>query len=379
MKVRRILHVFRTPVGGLFRHVLDVSRGQAERGHAVGLLCDSSTGGDRAEAALEALRPQLALGITRVPMKRVPHPMDASAILRLNNLVSRERPDVLHGHGSKGGVYARLAGWPSAGPALRVYTPHGGSFHYGKGSVAGALYLAVEKGLEARTDVFLFESDHVRNRFESVVGRTDKVVRVVRNGLHEAEFVPIEREADPFDLVFVGELRTLKGIDTLIDAVALIRRENAMRLTLLCVGAGSEDGALQERARAAGIWDSVAFVPPAPIRSVLARGRIMVVPSRQESLPYVVLEAAAARQPLIATDVGGIGEIFGPFANRLIPPADPAALATRIREMVGQTEVVREAEAEALRDFVRSGFSIDGMVERGIEAYEAGFASQGRP
>src|SRR5262249_17312600 len=65
-----ILHVLRAPVGGLFRHVRDLARGQVARGHRVGLIADSSTGGVEAEAALAALARELAHGLTRVPMSR---------------------------------------------------------------------------------------------------------------------------------------------------------------------------------------------------------------------------------------------------------------------------------------------------------------------
>src|ERR1700739_4661307 len=58
----KILHVFRSPVGGLFRHVLDVARGQAARGHHVGLIVDSTTGGARAEAAPAGVKPHLCFG-----------------------------------------------------------------------------------------------------------------------------------------------------------------------------------------------------------------------------------------------------------------------------------------------------------------------------
>ena len=57
-----------------------------------------------------------------------------------------------------------------------------------------------------------------------------------------------------------------------------------------------------------------------PARQAMALGKIMVAPSRFESLPYVVLEAAAAGKPLITTQVGGIPEIYGPLANTLVPP-----------------------------------------------------------
>ena len=66
----RIVHVTRTPVGGIFRHILDVASGQAARGHQVGIVCDSTTGGARAEAALAAIAPQMKLGVARFPMAR---------------------------------------------------------------------------------------------------------------------------------------------------------------------------------------------------------------------------------------------------------------------------------------------------------------------
>jgi hypothetical protein len=52
----RILHAVRAPVGGIFRHVLDLANGQADRGHHVGIVADSLTGGERAEAALKKSR-----------------------------------------------------------------------------------------------------------------------------------------------------------------------------------------------------------------------------------------------------------------------------------------------------------------------------------
>ena len=57
----RILHAVRTPVGGIFRHILDLANGQIDRGHHVGLIADSLTGGERAEAALKEIAPRLAL------------------------------------------------------------------------------------------------------------------------------------------------------------------------------------------------------------------------------------------------------------------------------------------------------------------------------
>ena len=125
---------------------------------------------------------------------------------------------MLHGHGAKGGAYARLA--RAAGSAIRVYTPHGGSLHYGWNSPVGFLYLAAERVLMRRTDLFLFESAYGRDVFHAKVGKPRALVRVVHNGVTEAEFEPVAPAPEASDLVFVGELRVLKGVDVLLDAIA---------------------------------------------------------------------------------------------------------------------------------------------------------------
>ena len=70
----RILHATRAPVGGIFRHILDLANGQADRGHHVGIIADSLTGGERAEQALTEIAPRIKLGVYRVAIRREPSP-----------------------------------------------------------------------------------------------------------------------------------------------------------------------------------------------------------------------------------------------------------------------------------------------------------------
>ncbi len=104
-----ILHILRAPLGGLFRHVLDSAQGQAERGHRVGLIVDSTTGGARADAALAELAPQLALGIAARRHRRELSPSDVCALSSGLARIRSAAPDVLHGHGAKGAALARLS------------------------------------------------------------------------------------------------------------------------------------------------------------------------------------------------------------------------------------------------------------------------------
>jgi glycosyltransferase involved in cell wall biosynthesis len=365
-----ILHVFRAPVGGLFRHVVDLVRGQAAAGHRVGIVADASTGGARAEAALAELAPLLALGMTRVPMSRHLGVRDVTAVRRVAQAIAARGADVIHGHGAKGGAYARLAGTR----ALRAYTPHGGSLHFDPRSPIGFVYLTLERALLPRTDLILFESAYARDVYHARIGTPAAPVRVIHNGVAAAEFAPVPPAADASDVVFVGELRRLKGVDVLIEALSLLDT-GGPSVTATIVGSGPEAAAFEALARARGLA-KVTFPGAMPAREAFARGRLLIVPSRAESLPYIVLEAAAAGLPMLATNVGGIPEIFGPHSGRLMPPGDAGKLAEAIRKALADPAGIR-ASAQALRDRVRAEFSAEVMVAAVLAAYRAAVDHRG--
>lgn len=373
----RILHVFRAPLGGLFRHVIDLTRGQIARGHAVGIFCDSTTGGARADEVFSELAPKLPLGVTRVGMSRYPSPTDALAQIAAARLRHRLAPDVVHAHGSKGGVYGRLPALLNSGRRyVTAYTPHGGSFNFRPGSTQHRVYMSVERMLERATDMFLFESAFIAARFEDQIGHPPLTAhRVVLNGISEPEFEPIDHSEASFELVYLGELRQAKGVDTLIEALSLLRRRHELTPRLLIVGSGPDEAALKAMTVAQGVADQCVFEPPGPIRRALSKARVMVIPSRAESLPYVILEAAAAAQPLISTDVGGIKEIYGPrHAHRLIQADDPQVLAQAIRSMLATPEDERRAQAADLAAHVKERFSLDTMIDGVIDGYRAAIA-----
>jgi glycosyltransferase involved in cell wall biosynthesis len=360
-----ILHVLRAPLGGLFRHVTDLVRGQAARGHRVGMIVDSTTGGPRAEAVLRELSPCLALGYQRLAIPRELSPRDFSALRHFMKRIEAVTPDVLHGHGSKGAALVRLA--PNVGHAVRAYTPHGGSLVYSPGTAAGGFYRLLERLLNGRTDLFLFESAYAADLFRTKIGRPRAMVRVVRNGVSTAEFEPVIVNPDATDFVCIGELRPVKAVDVLIEALAMLKA-SGRSVTATIVGEGPEEARLKALTHERGLMDEVRFVGFQPARTAFAMGRMLAIPSRAESLPYVVLEAAAAGLPIVGTEVGGVPEIFGEYANQLIPPDNVTALVKAIRQSLdepGPGNVV----AQKIRARVRAEFSVDTMVDGGIAAY----------
>ena len=366
----RILHAVRTPVGGIFRHILDLANGQVDRGHQVGIVADSLTGGERAAAALAEIAPRLELGVHRFPIRREPGPSDLMVWRKFARLIGQVRPDVLHGHGAKAGGLFRLR--QRTNDVIRVYTPHGGSLHFSPNTLPGAVYSRIERALMNRTDLFLFESSFARDTYQRLVGTPKGLVRCVFNGVTANEFDPVTRAEDASDIVYVGEFRHIKGADLLIDAVARLHADGkAVILTL--AGDGEEMAALKAQVERLGLTNSVRFVGHVKARYGFSKGKVLVVPSRGDSMPYVVIEAGAAGIPMIAANVGGIPEIFGPHADALFAPNVVGAIADAIESALDNPAATQE-RAKALRERVFLHFSQKAMVEGVMNGYRDAFA-----
>ena len=368
----RILHAVRAPVGGIFRHILDLANGQAERGHYVGIIADSLTGGERAEAALKEITPRLKLGVQRIAIRREPHPTDLLVWLRFMFLIRRLRPDVLHGHGAKAGAFVRLR--RRSKNKIRIYTPHGGSLHYPLVTFKGALYGHLERALMNNTELFLFESAFARDTYQRTIGIPKGLVRCVFNGVTADEFDPIVKAADATDLAYVGEFRQIKGADLLIDAAARLRAEGKP-VTLTLGGDGEEMDALKAQVQKLGLTEAVHFIGHVKARYGFSKGGLLVVPSRGDSMPYVVIEAAAAGIPMVAAKVGGIPEIFGPHTDALFAPSNVDALADAIKTALSDPAAALD-RARSLRKRVLIHFSQKAMVEGVLAGYREAFADR---
>ena len=368
----RILHAVRAPVGGIIRHILDVANGQIDRGHHVGIVADSLTGGARADALLAEIAPRLKLGVHRIAIHRQPHPADLNAWLEMRKLVADLKPQVLHGHGAKAGVFINLT--PRGDGVIRVYTPHGGSLHFPPNTLAGAFYSRLERALMNRIDLFLFESLFARDTFQRVIGTPAGLVRCVFNGVTAREFDPITVASDATDVVYVGEFRHIKGADLLVDAVAELRAQGKP-VTLTLAGDGEETAALKAQVEQLGLSQAVRFIGHVQARHGFAQGRLLVVPSRGDSMPYVVIEAAAAGVPMIAAKVGGIPEIFGPHHDALFAPNAPSAMAAAILSAMADSDAAQQ-RAQALRERIFLHFSQKSMVEGVIAGYREAFAKR---
>lgn len=330
----RIVHCFRSPVGGIFRHVRDLVQAQARAGHAVGIICDSTTGGEFEDRLFEQLQNHLALGLKRVTMQRHVGLGDISAAHRVFDIIKELQPDILHGHGSKGGVYVRLFGSllrVSGSRVARFYSPHGGSLHFNENEPTGRAIFLAERMMERFTDTIIFVSDYERRTYIRKVGPPACASSLVYNGLGEADFVPVETAPDAADFLYIGMMRDLKGCDLFIAALAEAENRLKRPLSAIMIGDGPQRSAYMALAQSIGLGNRIAFKMPIPARDAFRLARVVVIPSRAEAMPYIVLETLAAGRPIIASRVGGIPEILGSASPALVTP-DASDIASKMTE-----------------------------------------------
>ncbi len=172
--------------------------------------------------------------------------------------------------------------------------------------------------------------------------------------------------ADAVIACTVARLTPQKGLFDLLDAVpAVLSRFPQTRFVI--VGDGELREPLTKRIAAAGLQSQVRLAGSRPLDEVatwLGATDLFVLSSRYEGLPLALMEAMAAGCPVVATNVGGVGEVVADESvGYLVPPADPPRLAEAINRIVGDPQM-RRAMASAARARVLGSFTVDACYER---------------
>ncbi|CAN0589022.1 unnamed protein product, partial [Laminaria digitata] len=199
-----------------------------------------------------------------------------------------------------------------------------------------------------------FVSDHERQTYFTKVGKPLCKTELIYNGLNAAEFEPVAVEPGAADFLYLGMMRSLKGPDIFLDALAEASNKIEHPLSAVMVGDGDKREDLIERAAQLGVSTQVRFEMPMPAREAFALGRIVVAPSRAEAMPYAVLEAVGAGKTLLATRVGGIPEILGASSPALMDP-NAVSVAAAMKAAVENPDLF--AKAMPSIDDLRSRFS----------------------
>jgi L-malate glycosyltransferase len=349
-------------LGGTEKQVVLLAQGLRDRGvdATVTLMFG---GGPREEELRAAGVPVVHLGFVAGAARPRMLAANLAAFVRLVRHLRRLRPDVLHAFLFHGYVTAAPAARLAGTPVLVAGRRSMGDFKRGR-----RVLLAVERVATRMTGLLVANAEAVAmDTFRHERVRPHKITTVY-NGLPDAAFEPVEPARICTDaplILCVANLKPDKGHRFLLQALARLR-DQELTCTLALAGDGPERGALEDQATRLGI--DVRFLGTrTDIESLLARAHVFVLPSLHEGMSNAVMEAMAAGRPVVATDVGGTGELLRE-RGVLVPPSDAERLADGLAQVLGDPSLAARLGEEA-RDWSLRHLHADAMVDRHIHLY----------
>lgn len=351
-------------------HYKALGRELAARGHRVIFL----VGERRTKIEDHAANPAVYIW----PSHRPTRPADFRFMRRL---IGEFRPDALIA--SFGAVNVMMtAGWLSRVPVRVAWycTVSGAIDEEAELSGAQLGFLRRRKGLVYRLATHIAAISEAADRdVQAVFGVPDEKTTVWRPPLAD----PLTRiRPGPRDgqrLVCAGRLLTIKGQDLLIRAVALLA-ERFPRLTVEFIGDGPERVAYERLAADLGVAARVCFTGVVDNRIVLERmasAALVIAPSRMEALGMVNVEALAVGTPVVATTIGGIGEIVRDGVDGyLVPPDDVEGLAARIERLLTDRAIWEQFSGQARQGFLER-FEMNSNIGQQADWYEGLAAAPG--
>ncbi len=345
----RVVHVTApAPAGGLESVIQSLVPAQAERGQRVTVVAVVVPG----DVAADRLFAPLRVLPVRLEALELPARAYLGELRGLARIIRDAGADVVHTHGYRsdvtGGTAARLLGRP------RVSTIHG----FIGGTSRGRLYEAVQRRMLRAFDAVVAVSSPLVAELRAVGIAPERIHRIP-NALggdaptleREEARASLRLEAGPRHVGWVGRLGLEKGPDVAVEAVAALARSDVV---LSFVGDGPMRGELETLARERGIQERVRFHG-----LIEGAGRLMpafdalLLSSRTEGTPMVLLEAMAAGVPIVATRVGGVPDVVE-GVGRLVEPCQPEALAHALGQVL---DADRDALGRAGRRRVAERFA----------------------
>jgi glycosyltransferase involved in cell wall biosynthesis len=320
IKILRV--IARLNMGGPALHVAYLTEGLRKRGYDTTLVAGSLARGEDSMAFVADAR---GVEIVRIDeLGREISPLrDLLATIRLAKLIRRERPQILHTHTAKAGtvgrVAARLAG--SRRPPIVVHTFHGHVLRGYFGPVRTLFFRLLERWLAAGTTALIAVSPQVRDDLVALgVARRERFV-VIRLGIELDERVAPEQDDradsrrylgipdDRFAVGWIGRMTAVKRTDDVLIAFKGLR-ESGVDAVLCMIGDGPDRLQLEQRAHELGVARDTLFLGyQEDVAPFYAAFDALVLPSGNEGTPVTVIEALAAKRPVVATRVGGVPDI----------------------------------------------------------------------
>jgi glycosyltransferase involved in cell wall biosynthesis len=307
-----------------------------------------------------------------IPLDSIPLAADVDpiAFLRLAAYLARMRPRILHTHLVHADVYGQVTG-ALTGVPVRVSTKHGfNEFRENRGFALG------DRAIASLAHTHIAISRGLARYLEEVEGFDGSSFEIVHYGI-EPDGSPVPyRGAEP-RLLCVGRLIPIKGHILLFRAFAEARRR-VPSLRLDIAGRGPLEPALRALGKELEIEDAVHFLGyVVPVQRAIEEAAIVVVPSMGEGFGMVALEAMERARPVIAAEIGGLGELVEEgVTGLLVPPGEAEPLAEAIVRLGSDLELAKEM-GEAGRRRALEQFLQERCTDRTELLYEASLNGRG--
>ena len=296
------------------------------------------------------------------------NPLTRHLLRSLSTCSASSAPDVIHLHGIRFGQMWVLE-WAAARGYPSVYTEHSTISDWGGPFEPDAPAIAARNG-----DVLSCVSETSRTSMLAELPATCSV-EVLRHIVPASPrpVVSIQKASKILRLVCVARLARHKGIDVLLEAMAILRHDE-VSVQLLIAGEGPERSALERLSEQRGVGSAITFlgnVDHSRIPELWQTADIAVLPSRTEGLPLAALEAMAHSIPVVATRVGGIPEVIRDGENGLlVESGDASALAQALKRLATNPALSRRLGAAARATVADGGWSETDVTRRLISIYE---------
>lgn len=368
----KICHIItRLPVGGAQENTLLTCEGLAKRGHNVYLISGNTKG---EEGTLEERAKEICKNFIIVPelIREISPKNDIVALYKIYRILKKENFDIVHTHTSKAGVIGRISAKISKTKVI-IHTPHGHVFHSYYGFFKTKIFWFLEKICALFCDkIICLTETEKKEHIELGIAKEDKF-EVIASGIDFEKFKnalvdknkmkeELNIEKDKIVIGYVGRLADIKGVSYLIKAFSQVVKRNK-NVVLVCVGDGPQRKELEKQAEKLNITEYVKFLGIRhDIPEILSCFDIFVMPSLNEGMGKVVIEAQLMGLPVVASYIGGIKDLIVDNKTGIfVKPKDSKDIAEKIIYLIENPQVAKNI-GYCAKENVKYEYSSEYMV-----------------
>lgn len=379
--MKKILYIItQSEFGGAQRYCFDLANNLKNEFE----VCLAAGGRDEMAERLE----NAGIRYLQIPhLKRSVSPInDLLSLIEIIKLIKREKPDIIHLNSSKISILGSVAGWLYKKSKIKnlklkiIYTAHGWVFNEPMPGWQKIFYKYAEKFTSSIKDEIICVSEFDQKIAEKEKISAEKKLITIHNGFTPLELLPRKDAKNILNKFFsndsrvligaIGNLYKTKGYEHLIETGNVLINKMKLPINIIIIGKGEEKRNLLNLIEKYKLEKNIVLAGGIRNASKLLSGfDVYALSSVKEGFPYSVLEAMAAKLPIVATNVGGVGEMVIDKSNgSIVSPTNAEEMAEAIKKIIENKKLAGCLALQAQRDALEK-FNIGKMIEKTRKVY----------